>query len=127
MEARRRRGARDAETGRNAISRAGASPGATSTDRWVGVVDLLQDAVVHGASAVERVHRAVAHRPFAAIALFPPLAGASRVIDFAQDSFTAFVYAAVRGTSLAACALARVALRLKALRRRRATGASPRR
>jgi len=77
-------------------------------DRLRGLVALLADAVEHGSSAVEQIHRQTAGRPFAIVAAIPPLEEPVRAVhQFHQHVLTA-VYGAVRlvnrwlGSSLAA-------------------------
>ena len=50
----------------------------TSMDRWKGLRALLTDAVEQGTSAVERVHRATAARPFDVLDHIPGVAPGAR-------------------------------------------------
>ena len=47
--------------------------------RWHGLKDLVQDAVDKGTTAVERVHKDVARKPFAVLEYVPPLAAPARL------------------------------------------------
>ncbi len=78
--------------------------------RWIGFVDLVSDAVHHGAVAVERIHRGTAHGPLAILSRVPPLAPTVEAIDLAQDSLIRAVYASVRGVNAATAALLKAGL-----------------
>ncbi len=68
----------------------------TNMNRWRGLRALLEDAVEHGASAVERVHRATAARPFEILDRIPPLAPGAHVVRVVHDATVAGVYEAIR-------------------------------
>ena len=52
----------------------------TRTQRWLALQPLVQDAVEHGATAVERVHRETADRTFAVLEAIPPVAEPARLV-----------------------------------------------
>ncbi len=64
--------------------------------RWRGLSALIQDAVEHGARAVERVHMESTGRPFAAIERIPPIASAARAVHLVHDAAVTAAYGAVR-------------------------------
>jgi ABC-type phosphate/phosphonate transport system permease subunit len=70
--------------------------------RLRGLAMLLEDAVVHGTIAVEKVHQSVARTPLDVLATLPPLAGAARSIAACQAAAIAATYAIIRETSAAA-------------------------
>jgi hypothetical protein len=65
-------------------------------NRLRGLRALLEDAVEHGTSAVERVHRATAARPFEVLDLIPPVAPAARGVRVVHDATVAGVYETIR-------------------------------
>jgi hypothetical protein len=65
-------------------------------NRLRGLRALLEDAVEHGTSAVERVHRATAARPFEVLDLIPPIAPAARGVRVVHDVTVAGVYETIR-------------------------------
>jgi hypothetical protein len=65
-------------------------------NRLRGLRALLEDAVEHGASAVERVHLATAARPFDILGHIPPLAPAARAVRVVHDATVASVYRTIR-------------------------------
>jgi hypothetical protein len=64
--------------------------------RLKGVKDLVEDAVHHGATAVEKVHRGVASRPFDVLEAVPIVAVPARGVRLVHDTITATVYASIR-------------------------------
>jgi hypothetical protein len=68
----------------------------TSVNRLRGLRALLQDAVEQGTSAVERVHRATAARPFDILDHIPPIAPAARGVRLVHDATVAGVYETIR-------------------------------
>jgi len=70
-----------------------------------GLKDLIQDAVEHGTTAVQKVHEDIASRPFDALEATPlrlPVTG----IRFVHDTITKTVYASIRGVNRIAGAAA---------------------
>jgi hypothetical protein len=67
-----------------------------NVNRLRGLRALLEDAVEHGTSAVERVHRATAARPFDILDHIPPVAPAARGVRFVHDATVAGVYETIR-------------------------------
>ena len=65
-------------------------------DRWRGLKDLLVDAVHHGATAVEVVHRRTARSTIEIIALVPRLAGPARAVGAVLDASVAVTYQTIR-------------------------------
>ena len=65
-------------------------------DRWRGLKDLVVDAVHHGATAVEVVHRRTARSTIEVIALVPRLAGPARVVGAVLDASVAVTYQTIR-------------------------------
>jgi hypothetical protein len=80
--------------------------------RWRGLRDLVVDAVHHGASAVERVHRRTARAAVDAVALVPGLAVPARAVGAVQDAALAATYATIRQVNGVAGAAAGLALDL---------------
>jgi hypothetical protein len=70
--------------------------GMSSMKRLRGLRALLEDAVEHGTTAVERVHRATAARPFEVLDLIPPIAPAARGVRLVHDATVAGVYETIR-------------------------------
>jgi hypothetical protein len=68
----------------------------TTANRLRGLRALLEDAVDQGASAVERVHRATASRPFDVLDHVAPIAPAARGVRLVHDVTVAGVYEAIR-------------------------------
>lgn len=64
-----------------------------------GAKDLLQSAVEHGASAVERVQMETAARPFALLEQVPPLRAPARRVRAVHDGLVALSYANVRSVT----------------------------
>jgi hypothetical protein len=74
-------------------SREGASP---VWNRWRGLRALVTEAVEQGTSAVERVHRATAARPFDILDRIPPVAPGARGVRLIHDATVAGVYETIR-------------------------------
>ena len=68
----------------------------TRTQRWLGLQRLVQDAVEHGATAVERVHRETADRTFAVLEAIPPVAEPAKVVHGVFGLVLTGSYASVR-------------------------------
>jgi hypothetical protein len=68
----------------------------TSMDRWKGLRALLTDVVEQGTSAVERVHRATAARPFDVLDHIPGVAPGARAVRVVHDVTVAGVYETIR-------------------------------
>jgi len=69
----------------------------TKMDQWRGLRALIEAAVDEGASAVERVHRATAARPFAVLDAIPPIAAPARGVRVVHDAILDTVYGSIRG------------------------------
>jgi pimeloyl-ACP methyl ester carboxylesterase len=73
-------------------------------------IDLAGDALGGGLATIEGMHRAIAHKPFAALRRAPAVGEVSEAVRIVHDGITAFVYASL-GTAIAfATGAARVAL-----------------
>jgi hypothetical protein len=68
----------------------------SSMSRLRGLRALLEDAVEHGTTAVERVHKATAARPFEVLDLIPAIAPAARGVRLVHDATVAGVYETIR-------------------------------
>ena len=68
----------------------------TDFKQWQGLRQLLNDAVEHGASAVQRVHLATARRPFAIAESIPAIAEPARAIHVVHDAIVSQVYDNIR-------------------------------
>ena len=68
----------------------------TSWSRWKGLRALLTDAVDQGTSAVERVHKATAARPFDILEKIPVVAPVSSGVRIVHDVTVAGVYETIR-------------------------------
>lgn len=75
-------------------------------NRWRGLKDLVVDAVHHGATAVEVVHRRTARATIEVIALVPRLTGPARAVGAVQDAVIAVTYATIRQVNGAVGAVA---------------------
>ena len=64
--------------------------------RWRGLKDLVVDAVHHGVTAVEGVHRRTMRATMEVIALAPGLAGPARTVGAVQDAACATTYETIR-------------------------------
>ena len=64
-----------------------------------GVKDLVEDAVHHGTTAVEKVHREVASRPFEVLESVPGLELPVRLVRAMHDTITTTVYTSIRVTN----------------------------
>ena len=64
--------------------------------RWRGLKDLVVDAVHHGVTAVEDVHRRTMRATVEVIALAPGLAGPARTVGAVQDAACAATYETIR-------------------------------
>jgi hypothetical protein len=64
--------------------------------RWRGLKDLLADAVHHGATGVEAVHRRTAQTTIEVVARVPGLGGPARAVGAVQDAAIAATYEAIR-------------------------------
>lgn len=78
--------------------------------RWVGVAQLLQDAVHHGTLAVERVHQHVARTPLDVLARVPPLAPVATRAAALQAAVIGATYTTIRLVNGAVATLAIAAL-----------------
>lgn len=67
--------------------------------RWRGLKALIQDGVEHGSRAVEKVHMAIAARPFTVLEAIPPLAAPARVVHTVHDAVTKGVYVSIRAVN----------------------------
>jgi hypothetical protein len=65
-------------------------------DRLRGLRALLEEAVEHGTTAVQRVHMATAARPFDVLDHIPPVAPGARGVRIIHDTTVAGVYEAIR-------------------------------
>jgi hypothetical protein len=61
-----------------------------------GLRALIEQAVDQGTSAVERVHRATAARPFAVLEAIPPVAFPARGVRVVHDAILDTVYGSIR-------------------------------
>jgi hypothetical protein len=68
-------------------------------NRWIGLAELVRDAVHHGSIAVERVHQRVARRPLEIVAWVPPLGRAALGFAALQGRLIGATYAAIRGVN----------------------------
>jgi hypothetical protein len=68
----------------------------TDWKQWQGLRALINDAVEHGTTAVQRVHLATANRPFAVVESIPSIAEAARTVHGVHDAFVNQVYDNIR-------------------------------
>ena len=78
--------------------------------RWRGVVHLVRDAVVHGASALEQLQKQAASTPFRVLESVPAVAAPARVVHTLHDAAVTGVYGLVRQVTRGVGATADVAL-----------------
>lgn len=71
----------------------------SSQKRWHGLKDLVQDAIEHGSTAVEQVHKATAARPFDILEQIPVIATPTRIVRVVHDVSVSTVYSAIRITN----------------------------
>jgi hypothetical protein len=64
--------------------------------RWRGLKDLIVDAVHHGVTGVETVHRRTARTTIEVVARVPGLGGPARAVSALQDAAIAATYEAIR-------------------------------
>jgi hypothetical protein len=84
-----------------------------SNNRWHGLKDLVQDAIEHGSTAVEQVHKATAARPFDILEQIPAVAGPTRIVRVVHDVSVTTVYSAIRLTNRAVGRVVDIALERK--------------
>jgi hypothetical protein len=68
----------------------------TRMEQLRGLRALIETAVDQGTSAVERVHRATAARPFAVLDAIPPIALPARGVRVVHDAILDTVYGSIR-------------------------------
>jgi len=73
----------------------------TYLKRWRGLKDLLRDVTLHGATAIERVHRVSAGRPFAILKAIPALTAPVAGVQAVHDGVVSASYGAVRAVTRA--------------------------
>ena len=64
--------------------------------RWLGLSELLTDAVEHATTAVERIHMSTASRPFKIIESIPPIATPAHFVHEVHDSIVTNTYNQIR-------------------------------
>ena len=64
--------------------------------RWHGLRALVHDAIEHGSTAVEQVHKATASRPFDILEQIPAVATPTRAVRVVHDVTVSTVYSAIR-------------------------------
>lgn len=64
-----------------------------------GAKDLLQEAVEAGVNATEKVHHAIAKKPYAVLGSLPVIAVPVRHIETVQTTITTGVYRAIRAVN----------------------------
>jgi hypothetical protein len=75
----------------------------------MGMKDLVVDAVEHGTTAVQKVHEAIASRPFAVLEV-TPIRLPAKGVRFIHDTITMTVYASIRAVNRIAGAAARAVI-----------------
>src|ERR1700723_320704 len=68
----------------------------TTVNRLRGLRALIEDMVDQGTTAVERVHKATAARPFDVLDAIPPIAPAAHGVRIVHDGIVSGVYEAIR-------------------------------
>ena len=76
-----------------------------------GTIDVATAALEGGLTTIERVHTAIARKPFAALRLAPGVAEVSEVVRVVHDGITRLVYGGLRTAIAAAGSAARLAAR----------------
>lgn len=64
-----------------------------------GLRALIEEAVHHGASAVERVHLGTSDRTFSILEAIPPIAAPTKLVHVVHDATVTSVYSAIRGVN----------------------------
>lgn len=64
--------------------------------RLRGLRALVEEAVEHGSTAVEEVHKATAARPFVVLEAIPPIAKPARVVHTVHDAWLSGIYGTIR-------------------------------
>ena len=59
----------------------------------------MVDAVTHGSTAIEKVQKQAAARPFALLEHIPPVAPAAKVVHAVHDGYVTFAHESVRFTA----------------------------
>lgn len=77
-----------------------------------GVKELLEDAVLAGTDAAQRLQLSIARQPFAALAMIAPIAAPARAVEQVQTAITLGVYGTIRATTRAVASVAGRALDL---------------
>ena len=70
-------------------------------DRWRGLKALAQAAVENASSAIARVQKDTARRPYAILELLPPIGGPTRGIHLVHDAVVTSVHGTIRLTTRA--------------------------
>jgi hypothetical protein len=64
--------------------------------RWLGLSELLTDAVEHATTAVERIHMSTSRTPFKIIESIPPISAPAHMIHEVHDSIVSTTYNQIR-------------------------------
>ncbi|GAC1541909.1 MAG: hypothetical protein NVS3B10_06400 [Polyangiales bacterium] len=64
--------------------------------RWRGLRALVTDAVDHGSTAIERIQKETARRPFALLEALPPVAAPAKVVHVLHDAAVGGTHGAIR-------------------------------
>ncbi|MEO8874345.1 MAG: hypothetical protein ABI461_02060 [Polyangiaceae bacterium] len=67
--------------------------------RWKGLKNLVADAVVHGSSAVEKVHLATTNRTFAVLEALPGIELPAKPLHIIHDLSVKSVYGTIRAVT----------------------------
>lgn len=78
--------------------------------RWQGLVKLVGDAVEHGSTAIEKVHKATAARTFTVLEAIPVVATPSKVVHVVHDASVSMAYGSVRLVNKAVTTVASAAI-----------------
>lgn len=78
--------------------------------RLKGLVSLLQDAVVHGASAIEKIHLEQSQIPFQILEAIPQTARPTKMVHAVHDALVKGSYMSVRFVTKAVATTANVVL-----------------
>jgi hypothetical protein len=70
--------------------------GMSNMGRWRGLAALVVDAVTHGSTAIERIQKETAARPFWVLEQIEPIAPATRVVHTLFDVSVSGVHEVVR-------------------------------
>ncbi len=80
--------------------------------QWRGAKDLIQDAMLAGTDAAERLQLSIARQPYAVLEKIAPIAAPVRAVEQVQTAITLGIYGVIRSVTRLSASLADRALDL---------------